>query len=198
MSTSPLLPPHLEEHDDPLPPLTVVLDANVLYQLTLRDIFMRLHEEEIVEIHWSQRIEEEFVRNLCCNLDKPAKAFKRMLEGMHLAVDGWNIDYEEAHEQLFQRVHQKDRHVAAAAYALVSSMDPDDKVALITDNIRDFVLSNEMAQRLVLLTPDQYLSLLFECFGPHMRDVLSFCQQNRRKPPTSFEGRSQVPSATRG
>ena len=43
---------------------TAVLDANVLYPAPLRDLLMRLAVADVFAAKWSERIHEEWIRNL--------------------------------------------------------------------------------------------------------------------------------------
>ena len=45
-------------------PFAVVLDACVLYQLPLRDTLLRVAQQHLYEVRWSQRILDEVARSL--------------------------------------------------------------------------------------------------------------------------------------
>jgi hypothetical protein len=44
-------------------PRILFLDACVLYPTQTRDLFMRLALEGLVRLKWSQRVQEEWIRN---------------------------------------------------------------------------------------------------------------------------------------
>lgn len=43
---------------------TAVLDANVLYPAPLRDLLMRLAVTDLFAARWTERIHDEWIRNL--------------------------------------------------------------------------------------------------------------------------------------
>ena len=40
----------------------VLVDANVFFAPRMRDLFMHLHEAEVIYVHWTKAIEEEWAR----------------------------------------------------------------------------------------------------------------------------------------
>ena len=45
-------------------PRVVLVDADVFFAPRLRDIFMYLHMQEVIRVHWTKEIEEEWARNV--------------------------------------------------------------------------------------------------------------------------------------
>ena len=58
--------------------------------------------------------------------------------GMRDAAEGWEVAAYERYVARFDSVDEKDRHVAAAAFKLSLAVWPGRKVALVTNNVKDF------------------------------------------------------------
>ena len=119
-------------------PRIVLVDANIFFAPRLRDLFMHLHEAEVLNIHWTRRIEAEWTRNVVAKQDADSQAIQDCLLGMRDAVEGWEVTGYSRHIDRFELVDVKDRHVAAAAYKLSLDVWPGQRVALITRNVKDF------------------------------------------------------------
>ncbi len=120
-------------------PRVVVVDANVLYSAGLRNLVMWLRVKEIIHLHWTREIDDEWIRNLARNRGvAPNKFLHRVAALMKDAVPDWEIDGFESHIGRFKGVDEKDQHVAAAAYKLSLEVWPGQPVALVTQNVSDF------------------------------------------------------------
>src|ERR1035437_3804649 len=111
---------------------TVVFDANVLYPAPLRDLLMRLATTDLFRARWTERIHDEWMRNLLKNrLDiQPAQLLRtRQLMDMN-CHDCLVTGYEVLIDQL-QLPDNDDRHVLAAAIRCGAD-------AIITRNLKDF------------------------------------------------------------
>ena len=112
---------------------TAILDANVLYPATLRDLLLSLARDGLYHARWSERIQDEWVRNLRKRRPELEEAaLRRTCELMAQAVpdsvvQGWQrivpclTGLPDAH----------DRHVLAAA--ICGHAD-----AIVTFNLGDF------------------------------------------------------------
>ena len=58
---------------------TALLDANILYPAPLRDLFMRLAVSDIFAARWTERIHDEWMRNVT---KKPTRSGQRTV-GTH-------------------------------------------------------------------------------------------------------------------
>ena len=104
----------------------------------MRDLFMHLHEAEVLNVHWTREIEAEWTRNVFAKQTADPQAIQDCLEGMRAAAEGWEVAGYAKHTGRFEFVDAKDRHVAAAAYKLSLDDWPGQRVALVTQSIKDF------------------------------------------------------------
>lgn len=119
-------------------PRIVLVDANVFFAPRMRDLFMHLHEAEVLHVHWTREIEAEWTRNVIAKQNADRQDILDCLEGMRAAVEGWEVAGYAKHIGRFEPVDAKDRHVAAAAYKLSLDDWPGRPVALVTRNVKDF------------------------------------------------------------
>lgn len=99
-------------------PRIVLVDANVFFAPRMRDLFMHLHEAEVLSVHWTREIEGEWTRNVIAKQGAAPEAIQLCLAGMRDAAEGWEVRGYSKHIDRFEAVDPKDRHVAAAAYKL--------------------------------------------------------------------------------
>ena len=69
-------------------PRIVLVDANVFFAPRMRDLFMHLHEAEVLNIHWTREIEAEWTRNVIAKQGADRKAIDDCLQGMRAAAEG--------------------------------------------------------------------------------------------------------------
>ncbi|MGC4043056.1 MAG: PIN domain-containing protein [Armatimonas sp.] len=95
-----------------------VLDANVLYPASVRDILLWLANSYFFTPKWTEEIHAEWMRNL--QADKPEleeSKIKRTYSQMQKAFPEANVtEYEALIENLTNS--PKDRHVLAAGYQI--------------------------------------------------------------------------------
>lgn len=95
-----------------------VLDANVLYPFSLRDILLRLAEAELYDPYWSQRILAEVTRNLIeKGVMDPVRAARLERLMAEAFVSAFVPESAIARLEGAMTNHPKDRHVLAAAVA---------------------------------------------------------------------------------
>jgi predicted nucleic acid-binding protein len=139
----------------------VVLDANILFPVPLCDLFMHLAIVSVIRVHWSERIEAEWVRNIIGkrpNLD-PSRVRHRASR-MNAAMPDAMVSGSEHLEMPLLESGIKlpdpdDLHVVATA--IHASAD-----AIITKNLTDF--PSEILTRFDLkaLHPDLFVQHLLE------------------------------------
>ncbi|MCO5119160.1 MAG: PIN domain-containing protein [Burkholderiaceae bacterium] len=125
----------------------VVIDTCVLLRLRVSDVLMDLRAEGLFSAHWTENIDDEFLRNMVEVHGIPAVKAQGRLRAMKARCPEWEVTMSSADFEAVPRmVDEKDRHVAAAALALRHAMDEDteddDKtrgfdIVLLTENIRD-------------------------------------------------------------
>jgi hypothetical protein len=126
----------------------VVLDTCVLLKQRVSDVIMDLRCEKVFSAHWTENIDEEFLRNMQEVYGLSETRAKNRLRAMKACCPEWevfmtSVDFSAVPDE----VDPKDRHVAAAALALRHAVNDDVDVdelgqtydvILITDNIKDF------------------------------------------------------------
>lgn len=161
--------------------INCVLDANILYPVLLRDLFLCLHNNDAIDAFWSALIQDEWVRNVSQNRKEERYNFQKVADRMnaifpascvanHLIVE--RIDEIEMSKDL------DDRHVVACAVESKSRY-------IITYNIKDFPSSELDKWNVSAIHPDQFISQFID------KELLriSFHQQLKmyKRPPYTKE-----------
>jgi hypothetical protein len=106
----------------------------VLFAQEQRNILMTLAVENLFRLHWTEQIEDEWIRNRRDHLLKrglDADAPARTAAKMRVANPDFDPGYWQPFVEKTGNTHPKDKHVAAAAIACAPSH-------LLTWNIGDF------------------------------------------------------------
>lgn len=156
-------------------PVSVVLDACVLYPISLRDTLLNLAEAGCFRVLWTEEILAETSRNIvedtpglsAEHLDKTFAAMRRafpeaMVEGYVHLIDSMTN-------------HPKDRHVLAAAVAASAEM-------IVTFNTRDFPDSACDQFGVAVLTPDAFLSEIIDARAQLVGTVLAAQAARKTRP----------------
>lgn len=152
-----------------------VLDACVLFPMTLRDTLLRAADAGLYEVHWTNDILEEMRRNLVSVGHISEEQAQRLTTQM-------NRYFPEAlvttHTPLIPAMtnHPKDRHVLAAAAAINAEI-------IVTDNLRDFPETALAPLHVEAQSADEFLTALFELDADRMVTIVEEQAQDRRKPP---------------
>jgi hypothetical protein len=94
-------------------PFIVVVDANVLFPLTLRDTMLRAAAADFYQLRWSKQIIDEMERNLVSTDTMPADKAARLRTTMErFFPEAMVTGYEPLIGAL--QNDRKDRHVVAA------------------------------------------------------------------------------------
>jgi hypothetical protein len=148
----------------------------------MRDLFMHLHEVEVITIRWSKEIEAEWTRNVVAKQDANPQAIQNCLIGMRSAIEDWEVSGYEKHIEKFEAVDEKDRHVAAAAYKLSLSDWPGQPVALVTKNVADFpqhAFGETLVTRFSMAT---YIDALYAAKPDEVIAVAEGCRKKLKTP----------------
>lgn len=135
---------------------TVVYDANVLYPAQLRDFLMWVAVNKLVEAHWTEAIQHEWMRNLLANRDDLTEEnlayTRRQMERAlpHACVVGHSKWIED-----LTLPDPSDRHVLAAAIHV-------DAEAIVTINLDDFPEERLSVFGITPIHPDQLVCTLFD------------------------------------
>jgi hypothetical protein len=135
-------------------PTGAVLDANVLYSAFLRDVLLRLAAAGLFLPYWTERIHDEWIRNL---LAKRPDISSAVLAGTRAGMDrffpGALVLGFEPFEARLAGVHPGDRHVAAAALKARAQR-------IITHNLKHFPADALQPHGLVSESPDDFVTRL--------------------------------------
>lgn len=167
-----------------------MLDANVLYPAFLRDLLIRLSLAGAVAPRWTERIHEEWMRNvLAKHRDANPERLLRTRELMERAVPGALVEGYEHHIGSIRLPDPDDRHVVAAAIETGADL-------IVTFNLRDFPLDVLASFGIVPRHPDPFvLELLDRAPGTVLAAMRAQRAGLNRPPLTSAEYIQRVENA---
>lgn len=147
-----------------LTPPRCVLDACVLYPVTLRDLLLRAAEAELFRPAWSADILSELQRNLVAEARVQAPTVGRLIAAMQRAFpDAEVTGYLPLIDHM--RNHPKDRHVLAAAVIAGAEI-------IVTHNVRHFPDEVVAPLDVVAQSPDVFLVQLLDDANASMQRVV--------------------------
>ena len=154
----------------------VVVDANVLFPLTLRDTMLRAAAAGFFQLRWSAQILDEVERNLVSTGTMPSEKAARLRAMMELHFPEADVaDYATLVAGL--RNHAKDRHVVAAAVQARAEV-------ITTLNIRDF---EPLPEGLEAQSPDEFLCNVFDRVPDEFTEMLREQASDLVRPPVTFD-----------
>lgn len=157
-------------------PFIVVVDANVLFPLTLRDTVLRAADAGFYQLRWSAEILDEMERNLVSTgtmaADKAAKLRATMEQYFPEAeVTGYQTLAAGLQND------EKDRHVVAAAVKAGAQV-------ITTSNLKDFV---PLPEGLEAQSPDEFLCNLFDLNPEAFVELLNEQAADLVRPPVTLD-----------
>lgn len=159
----------------------VLLDANVLVDAQVRDLFCRFAEAQLIDVRWTEQILSETERALVNHLDLNPEDTKRLSDALRRAFPFAAItDYGYLTEAL-RLPDPDDRHVLAAAVHGECDL-------LVTANVRDFPDTAVADADVAVLSVDDALSLLASWHRNQVADVVAKQVASLRRPPVSMGG----------
>lgn len=130
---------------------SVILDANVLYPATLRNLLLTLTETGLVRARWTSQILDEVFRNIRANLPNlPVSRLDRTRELMETAIRDCLVTGHEKLEAVISLPDPDDRHVVAAAIRSHASV-------IVTMNLKDFPEASLAPLGIEARHPDDFL-----------------------------------------
>lgn len=152
-------------------------DANVLYSAQLRDFLMRLALGKVVKARWSERVHEEWMRNVHADYSDITKEDLRRIRSLmdEALPDALTEGYEDRIEDL-SLPDPSDRHVLAAAIQARADY-------IVTFNERDFPASGLESWNVEAIGPDELVSGLFDQMPDAIIEVASAHRQSLTRPP---------------
>jgi predicted nucleic acid-binding protein len=145
----------------------VVLDANILLQAPMRDTLLRLAEEEVIAVFWSDVILAEVERNFAkvSGIDGAQRRFTHLLAALRRSFPRASID-EARLAMLDLPIAAHDRHVLACALVAPAEI-------IVTYNTRHFPPHLLAPYEKRAWHPDELLRAILEHRPDTMRAVLT-------------------------
>jgi predicted nucleic acid-binding protein len=161
--------------------IIAVLDANVLYPTTLRDLLIWLAVSETFDAHWTLQITNEWVGNLLEDrADISATRLKRTLLLMENALPDAKIFGYERHTKGLSLPDENDCHVLAAAIEINASV-------IVTQNLRDFPTAVLEPLGISALHLDDFVCALKESNQLAVLKAIAGQRANFKNPPLTLE-----------
>lgn len=156
-----------------------LLDANVLYPATLRSLLIDLSLLGLYQAHWTDELQDEWMRNLLAHRpDLDPARLRRTRDLMDRALDTARITgYEHLREQ-FHLPDPGDRHVVAAAVQ-------GEVELIVTQNLRDFPVEVLHPLGLRAVHPDEFLQSFLVAQPDQVLEALRIQRARFRSPPIS-------------
>ena len=153
----------------------VFLDANVIVDAQVRDLFCRLAEAELIDVRWSRLILEEARRALVDKMGLDPNRVDRLIATLDQAFPEASVSGFEALAEGLNLRDREDHHVLAAA--VHSECD-----LLVTFNIQDFPSSAFGNNDLLAISVDDAIGLMASWYGPRIGGVVDALLAPLRRP----------------
>jgi predicted nucleic acid-binding protein len=161
--------------------LIAIYDACVLYPAPLRDFLMQVALSDLVRAKWTNRIHDEWIRNLLENRpDLTRTQLERTRQLMNRATRDSVVEGYEALVESLQLPDEDDRHVLAAAIHAKANI-------IVTFNLKDFPPKALRPHKIEALHPDEFIMRLISLDSPAVCDVARLHRARLRNPPKSVE-----------
>ena len=158
---------------------TAVLDACVLYPAPLRDLLLSLAAAGVYGARWTERIQDEWIRNLLNNRpDLDTSRLARTATLMRDAIEECLIDNFEYLIESLTLPDPDDRHVLAAA--IVGRAD-----AIITFNLKDFPDTSTSVHGIEIIHPDDFIVAQYLHAPAKILSIISGLRARLTKPSVS-------------
>lgn len=160
-----------------MPTPVAVYDANVLYPAQLRDFLMWLGVRNVVRPHWSEQIQQEWMRNLAANRDDISwEDVNYTKDQMETALPGASIESYEPLIGTLQLPDEDDRHVLAAAIHVRADW-------IVTFNLTDFPEAALDPHGIEAIHPDDFAVMLYENRPLDLIKTVSALRRTLQNPP---------------
>jgi hypothetical protein len=169
---------------DSASPPVVLLDACVLYPITLADLLTSLGAAGLYHPRWTLEIHQEWIRNVIEHRGAGGTVTRERLEARRDAmIEAIEESLVEGYEELIPQLtlpDNDDRHVLAAAIKSEATL-------IVTMNLRDFPQQTLSAWNLTAKHPDDFTSELLQGDPEAAIAVVREMRARRKRPPISAE-----------
>jgi len=137
--------------------IKALLDACVLYPMTIRDLLLSFADEELFKPFWSEEIQKEWKRNLLLNRpDLDPERLERTIFAMdEYFPDASVTDWTTVPSGQINLPDEDDHHVLAAAIKCEADY-------LVTSNLKDFPAGELEKFNIKPIHPDDFCLLLIQ------------------------------------
>ena len=136
---------------------TAVLDANVLYPFLVRDVLLSFAWAGLYRPIWTDRINDEWSRNLIAKKPDRAEKIKETVEVMNEAFPEANIEGYETIIESLALPDPDDRHVLAAAIKGHAGI-------IVTNNTKHFPAATLDGFDVEVSTADEFIVNTFQLY----------------------------------
>ena len=155
----------------------VVLDACIIYPAPIRDFLLHLAIENLFEPRWSNKIQDEWIRNLLKNRpDLTDAALRKTVKAMNLAFPEANVFPDTILEKKLILPDENDRHVLATAIKARANY-------ILTFNLKDFPNNYLSKFKVEAASPDDFICDLFQKNPDSVKNAFKNQVKNLRNPP---------------
>lgn len=158
---------------------SALLDANVLYPAPVRDLLLHLANVDLYKPRWTDKIQEEWMRNLLKNRkDITSDKLLQTKFAMNMAFPDANVQHYETLMTGLALPDENDRHILAAAIKCNADV-------IVTFNIRDFPLPSIKKFEIEVQHPDTFVMNIIDLDEPTALDAFKNQVANLKNPPKS-------------
>jgi hypothetical protein len=162
-------------------PVTAVYDANILYSAPLRDLFVRLAQAGLVLARWTDRIHDEWMRNVLANMSRLSPERLERTRGlMNEAIRDCLVEGYESLIPTLTLPDPDDRHVLAAAIQARASV-------VVTFNLSDFPPDVLKPHGIEAVHPDEFIVRLLDLAPATVCAAAKRQREGLKNPPKSAE-----------
>jgi hypothetical protein len=156
-------------------PSIAVFDACILYPFHLRNIVVQAAVDRLVDARWTDEIHDEWIRNLVVGVPGlPVERLRQTRLLMNVALPSATVTGYEPIMSSLALPDPDDRHVVAAATTAGASL-------IITWNLRDFPADALARLGLRAITPDDFLTELYDATPKLTMGSLASARRNLNK-----------------
>lgn len=166
----------------PKTPSVATLDSCVLYSAPVRDLLLRLAEDELFAPRWTERILLELTNALAGRRPAlPAAGIERLRQAILTAFPGALVRGFEPLEANLNLPDPGDNHVLAAAIHAQADV-------IVTFNVRHFPAERTGPWGIKVLEPDAFVLDLVEAAPQIVCDSVRRQAQDLSRPPVGLDG----------
>jgi PIN domain len=157
----------------------VLYDACVLYPAPLRDLLMRLALTELFRARWTDRIHDEWIRNVLANRpDITAESLARCRQLMDEHIPDCLVTGYETLIPTLSLPDPDDRHVLAAAVHGGAG-------SIVTYNLNDFPASVLEQFQIEAVHPDEFIIRLWDASSASVPGAVRRQRAGLKRPPNT-------------